>query len=156
MRPVCRRCDMHIFSERCLQTASRPKRVVVQFSSRCGLLKNYSIAIAISISYWKDSGRKVVYVRSTPISICDCEGKVRAIALRLRLRLSGYGRHIGNATASMKSAYIYYVYDHQRHLLTTTSLQIGIVPQHSVYSKGAVLHCLCCMRVISSSHNATF
>ena len=29
MRPVCRRCDMHIFSERCLPTASRPKRVVV-------------------------------------------------------------------------------------------------------------------------------
>ena len=120
MRPVCRRCDMHIFSERCLQTASRPKRVVVlggaclerltaclvvntqngvvsawdcrmlrfQFSSRCGLLTNYSISIAISISHWKDSGRKVVYVRSTPISICDCDGKVRAIALRLRY---GYG-----------------------------------------------------------------
>ena len=62
----------------------------------------------------------------------------------------------GNATASLKSAY--YVYDHQRHLLTTTSLQIGIVPQllcYSVYSKGAVLHFLCCMRVIRSSHNAT-
>ena len=41
----------------------------------------------------------------------------------------GYGRHIGNATASLKSAYVYYVYDHQRHLLTTTSLQIGIFPQ---------------------------
>ena len=39
----------------------------------------------------------MVYVRSTPISICDCDGKVRAIALR------GYGRHIGNATASLKS-----------------------------------------------------
>ena len=97
-------------------------------------------------------------VRSTPISICDCEGKVRAIALRLRLRLSGYGRHIGNATASLKPAYVYYVYDHQRHLLTTTSLQIGIVHQllcYSVYSNGAVLHFLCCMRVIRSSHNAT-
>ena len=50
----------------------------------------------------------------------------------LRLRLRGYSyaaRHIGNATASLKSAYVYYVYDHQRHLLTTTSLQIGIVPQ---------------------------
>ena len=124
-----------------------------QFSSRCGLLTNYSIPIAISISHWKDSGWKVVYVGSTPISICDCDGKVRAIALRLRLRLHG------NATASLKSAYVYYVYDHQRHLLTTTSLQIGIVPQllcYSVYSKGAVLHFLCCMRVIRSSHNATF
>ena len=29
MRPACRRCDMHIFSERCLQTASSPKRRVV-------------------------------------------------------------------------------------------------------------------------------
>ena len=38
----------------------------------------------------------------------------------------GYGRHIDNATASLKSAYVYYVYDHQRHLLNTTSLQIGI------------------------------
>ena len=58
----------------------------------------------------------------------------------------GYGRHIGNATASLKSAYVYYVYDHQRHLLTTTSLQIGIFPQllcYSMYSKGAVLHFLC-------------
>ena len=113
-----------------------------QFSSRCGLLTNYSISIAISISYWKDSGRKVVYVRSTPISICDCDGKVRAIALRLRLRLRG------NATASPKSAYLY---DHQRHLLTTTSLQIGIVPQllcYSMYSKCAVLHFVCYMRVI--------
>ena len=71
----------------------------------------------------------------------------------------GYGRHIGNATASLKSAYVYYVYDHQRHLLTTTSLQIGIFPQllcYSVYSKGAVLHFVCCMCVIRSSHNATF
>ena len=69
--------------------------------------------------------------------------------VRLRLR--------GNASASLKSAY--YVYDHQRHLLTTTSLQIGIVPQllcYSVYSKGAVLNFLCCMRVIRSSCNATF
>ena len=76
--------------------------------------------------------------------------KFEAIALRLWQRLRG------NATASLKSAY---VYDHQRHLLTTTSLQIGIVPQllcYSVYSKGAVLHFLCCMRVIRSSYNATF
>ena len=117
-----------------------------------GLLTNYSISIAISISYWKDSGRKVVYVRSTPIAICDCEGKVRAIALRLRLR------HIGSATASLKAAYVYYVYDHQRHLLTTTRLQIGIFLQllcYSVYTEGAVLHFVCCMRVIRSSHNAT-
>ena len=126
------------------------RRLRFQFSSRCGLLTNYSISIAISISYWKDSGRKVVYVRSTPISMCDCEGKVRAIALRLRLR--------GNATptASLKSGY---VYDHQRHLRTTTSLQIGIVHQllcYSVYSKCAVLHFVCYMRVIRSSHNATF
>ena len=73
--------------------------------------------------------------------------------------LYGYtvARLRGNATTSLKSAY--YVYDHQRHLLTTTSLQIRIVPQllcYSVYSKGAVLHSLCCMRVIRSSHNATF
>ena len=61
--------------------------------------------------------------------------------------------------ASLKSAYVYYAYDHQRHLLTTTSLQIGIVPQllcYSVYSKGAVLHFVCCMRVIRSNHNATY
>ena len=98
--------------------------------------------------------RKVVYVSSTTNSICDCEGKGRAIALRLRLWL----RLRGNATASLKSAYVYYVYDHQRHLLTTTSLQIGIVPQllcYSVYSKCAVLHFVCCKRVIRSSHNAT-
>ena len=96
----------------------------------------------------------MVYVRSTPIAICDCEGKVRAIALRLRLRLRPAHR-TGNATASLKSAYVYYVYDHQRHLLTTTSLQIGIFPQllcYSVYSKGAVLHFVYCMRVICSSH----
>ena len=61
----------------------------------------------------------------------------------------GYSRHIDNATASLKLAYVYYVYNHQRHLLTTTSLQIGIFPQllcYSVYSKGAVLHSfVCCM-----------
>ena len=40
-----------------------------------------------------------------------------------------------------------------------TYLQIGIVPQllcYSVFSKGAVLHFLCCMRVVRSSRNATF
>ena len=76
---------------------------------------------------------------------------------------SGIFRNTGTSVTPRhrwnQQVYYVYDYDHQRHLLTTTSLQIGIVPQllcYSVYSKGAVLHFLCCMRVVRSSRNATF
>ena len=34
-----------------------------------------------------------------------------------------YGRHIGNATASFKSAYVYYIYDHQRPDMGSNTLK---------------------------------
>ena len=105
-----------------------------QFSSRCGLLTNYSISIAILISHWKDSGRKVVYVRSTPISICDCDGKVRAIAFLYCVRCSHQHLEVSHQHLEMSRPYR----NHLRHRRQAPS-QTARTTNNRIYGGADVL-----------------
>ena len=58
----------------------------------------------------------------------------------------GYGYAVTPGIAEI-SLGLLYVYDHQRHLLTTTSLQIGIVYQLLCYSMYCTCYAVCVLYV---------